>query len=153
MKKVILLVCSLFALASCSVKVPYLKQTYFTDYRAFTQNGFFITESDAVSFDYDAVGHMEVLLRSGHEMVESGKVDKNGAVVPKVGLLEKKSGGYKIATLQDAINEFREKAIQEGADGALSLQIKSIVLEGSNAITDPDVIVGYRISGMLIKIR
>lgn len=154
MKKYLALICVIALLSGCSTKLPYVNNTYFTDYRSFLKKGFFITESDAVAFDYDAIGHIEVDMCSGNEVVmkkttaglASKKPDSNG-------ILTKKWGKYISVSLEDAMNEFYKQAKDQGADGALKLDIKPVIGERMVNGFLLQVPYGYKISGMLIKIR
>lgn len=145
MKHYLLLLSFVFLLAGCA-KAPYVSNTYFTDYRTFTDKKFFITESDAVSFDYDAIGHIEVEVQSGYEFKGNASNKSNG-------LMEKKWGKFIQADINKVMDEFYQKATDKGANGALKLNITSIVSRMQIGGITQDVIIGYRISGMLIKIR
>lgn len=137
---------SILLLSGCSTKIPFVNNTYYIDYTTFTKNGFFVTESDAAPFDYDAVGHMEVELRSGNEVL-SEKVDEF------TGGMNIKYGKYVKAKLEDAMKEFQKQATAKGANGAIKLDIKPIVENVKVNSFGIQTVNGYRISGMLIKIR
>lgn len=151
MKKVLLAILCLASLSSCSVKIPYVQEAYFTDYRIFMEKGFFITESDAVSFDYDAVGSMAIEQRAGHELIL--KKGDNFDSTYSSGLLEKKWGKYKNVSLEGAMDYFYSEAKKKGADGTIKFKVETIFegrTSGGMVVNTP---VGYTISGMLIKIR
>lgn len=57
MKNLFLLLLCIFALTSCAVHLPAPKSTVgLIDYTEFTQKGIFVTESNSVSFEYQAIG-------------------------------------------------------------------------------------------------
>ena len=145
MKKILLVFWVLVFLSSCATKTPFYNVTYFVDYRTFLEKDFFITESDAVHFKYDALGHMETAMHSREKEDEQGKV--------KTGLLEKKNDRYVKVTLEDAITDFCEQAKLKGADGVLKLKIEPIIENAQVGVLPVYEHRGYRISGMLIKIK
>lgn len=150
MKKYLVLILLSVLFTGCSVKRPFMNMVYFTDYRPFLEKGFFISESDAVSFDYDAIGHTEIILTSGYEPTFGLSPNEK----PKVGLLEKKvKGNYIHVTLEGAMNNFYEKAAAKGANGALKLHIEPITIESIKDGMPALEHIGYKMSGMLIKIR
>ena len=147
--KFAILFCTAMAvfLGSCGVKTPYFEYAVFADYRLLAEKGFFVTEAESVSFDYETIGFMSVQVSSGYRSItKDGKPGEK-----KVGLLEEKTEEYKKATLPDALEYFREKAVSTGANGAIRMDImvtKKPVVVGGVTVYEPD---GYVVSGMLIK--
>lgn len=150
--KFAILFCTAMAvfLGSCKVsylKTPYYQYAVFADYRLLAEKGFFVTEAESVSFDYETIGFMSVEVASGYkDIIKDGK-----AVEKKVGLLEEKTEEYKVATLQESLEYFREKAVSIGANGAIRLNVytkSSMPLSPGSFVFTPS---SYVISGMLIK--
>lgn len=133
-------------LSGCSTKQPYINNTYYTDYRPFVKNGFFVTESESVSFDYDAVGHMETEMCSGCELISEKENKRTGNV-------KRKWGKYIKVELDDVMSEFQKRAVEKGSDGAIMLDIKPIVKNIRVDTWNVQALTGYKISGMLIKRR
>lgn len=150
MKRFFLTLVCLTSLTSCSVKIPYVQETYFTDYRSFMDKGFFITESDAVSFDYDAIGSMSIEQRSGHEFTVKKGDNFYSEYYSQV---EQKWGKFKKASLEEAMNYFYEEAKDKGADGTIKFKVETIFEEKQSYGIMVKTPIGYIISGMLIKIR
>ncbi|WP_448635178.1 hypothetical protein [Pedobacter panaciterrae] len=77
MKKLfaLLLITSIFAF-SCSpiYKKPSNFRSGITDYSRFNEKGFFITESNSVSFDYQAIGSVYVQQEEGYEIISNDPI-------------------------------------------------------------------------------
>lgn len=154
MKKVLLAIAAVLCLlstSSCSVKTPYFAACYFTDYRSLLERGFFVTESDAPSFDYDAIGSMSIEMIEGHEVIK--KESKGIEPYQSNGLLENKWGEYKKVSMSDAMGYFYREATNVNANGAIKFNVERILEERNANGFKMKVPVGFRISGMLIKIR
>lgn len=65
MKRALVLGMMVFLLSSCMVYPKYSAKTYFTDCTKYTQDGFFITQSNSVSFDYQLIGLVNTLVLTG----------------------------------------------------------------------------------------
>jgi PBP1b-binding outer membrane lipoprotein LpoB len=116
-----LIVLLLFLLSSCASK--YATYSVVLDYRPYTTDGFLLTESNSVNFEYFPLGSVESFALSGST-----------------------SNGYKIAKTEDALNVFVEKYKFLRANGAINLKTTAIFNKKG------EFIIGYRISGMAIKI-
>ncbi len=157
MKKFSFFLCLMMALlTSC---LPTFKNTvYFTDYRSVAKNGFFVTEANTVSFDYEPIGSMTLNQYNGVTAANEISVNKeNGKEKEVTGYddvymdklpeknykSEKKKGNYKYATAESALEAFAEEAKSKGADGVIGLRIGFVSLKDSRT--------GIEVSGMLIR--
>jgi hypothetical protein len=86
-------------------------------------NGFFLTESNSVNFEYFPLGNINSVARDGYENNE-----------------------YKNAEPEDALQEFVNKCTSIRANGAINIKVIPIYDKKG------EYIVGYNISGMAIKI-
>lgn len=141
MKKQLFFLPVLFLIMSCATKPPYKENVLFLDYSYFQQNNFFVTESDAVSFNYDAVGSMHVIINSGYEVLNQkivGKNDSNDDMYKNEGGTRTKYGKFKVPKVEDAFKLLYEEATKVGANGILNLKIEHVIGE-------------LTVSGMLIR--
>lgn len=99
----VLLLCITFM--GCTT--PYSMTTYYVDFTMYTDNGFFISESDAVPFEYNGVSLLFTKITPGYE-----------------------NGYYKEPNYQDATTEIVRNAMLLKADGIVNL--KYTVLPISN---------------------
>lgn len=96
MKTVLSLIFAMAVLTSCSV--PYIKAIGYIDYTMY-DNGFFVTESNSVSFKYESLGSISALVLSGYQ-----------------------DGKYVRAYAQDGVTAIVEKAMGERANGVINLK-------------------------------
>jgi uncharacterized protein YbjQ (UPF0145 family) len=74
------------------------------DYSQYTQSGFFLSESNAVSFEYESTGSLQAYIRSGiHRYPE-----------------------IRIATMDDAVRVLYEKSVDLKADGIINLKFELV---------------------------
>lgn len=151
MKK-ILFILPLLLLTSCLttsvVQKPYQVKSVAIDYSKYTQNGFFITESPSVSFDYTPIGSVTVEISSGYEVLEETK-DANGR--PQI-----KYGELKTPSIYDALDELQKKCREMGANGVLNLKVSigTITVQsiaGAYGTTNNTEAVKVTVSGMAVK--
>lgn len=145
MKKIIYLLFVL-TLTSCSTyKIPYDVQSYYTDYSVYAKKGFFITESNSVSFEYTPVGSLIVEVSSGYDNNVSASSSQKSYSTAK----SKSSKKWRYANVNEALNILYEDALYMRANGIINLQIKIVP-----AVYNKDVMVSSDriiISGMAIK--
>jgi uncharacterized protein YbjQ (UPF0145 family) len=122
------------------VRSPYLKYHGVVDYSKYMSRGFFITEANSVSFDYESIGSVTAGVESGWEILDTttktttSKDDVYGSSTKT----KIKYGEYIQAELDDAIEELYSTSIELGADGVINFSIRSSLGE-------------YVVSGMAIK--
>ncbi len=148
MKKFILFVfvaVSLIIFASCMPKRAFTKVSSAVDYTKYSENGFFMTEANSVSFRYEPLGSITAIARSGYEVIGSDdssnfQDDTYGKPAKKV-----KYGEYRSAYPEDALEERYNKALEMGANGVINL--KFTYLSQTNSLI-PE---GWMVTGMAIK--
>lgn len=148
MKKFILFVfvaVSLIIFASCMPKRAFTKVSSAVDYTKYSENGFFMTEANSVSFRYEPLGSITAIARSGYEVIGSDdssnfQDDTYGKPAKKV-----KYGEYRSAYPEDALEELYNKALEMGANGVINL--KFTYLSQTNSLI-PE---GWMVTGMAIK--
>ncbi len=138
MKFLKLLTLSVLCISSVSCTPKFSSKVYYTDYQRYSDAGFFITESNTVSFDYVPVGSVVVRQTAG---VMS---DTERGYDELYGELEKKrhSNSWKLPSDYTALDAVYKVAKEQNADGIINLKIT--MPEVNNA----DII---ELSGMLIK--
>lgn len=119
MKKSLVFLFLILLMSSCNM-APYIKSIGYIDYTMY-DNGFFITESNSVSFEYKSLGSISVLILTGYE---------NSKLVK--------------ATAQDAVTALVEKAMLKKANGVIALKISPY----TDFTTKQN---GFFVSGMAIK--
>lgn len=121
----------LLAVAMASCMPEFTNKVYYTDYSNLSNQGFFVTESNSVSFDYKTIGSMVLQQESGQTKVRvqkekdkkkpTGFDDIYGEDRPQK--QPKTKSKYKLATAQGALADFAEEAKQRGANGVIGLKI------------------------------
>lgn len=148
MKKIILLFFTTSLLVSCAVpRKAYVRESSAVDFSEYARKGFFITESNSVSFPYEPISSVSALVESGYEVLG----EKRSASDELYGLnLNTKYGEFIRAKSQDALDELYEKSREMGADGIINLKIDYTPLRTSS---NGSVISweSYYITGMAIK--
>ncbi|MDD3194404.1 MAG: hypothetical protein PHU68_01210 [Paludibacter sp.] len=123
MKKVIYgLIVIVFWSCTSTNKISYQLNSLYVDYNEYHEKGFFVSESNSVSFDYQSIGSIIVQSREGFEIVGStlsAGFNKYGSVseieVPKY-------GKYKNASLKEAFDELYKIALEKGANGVINFK-------------------------------
>lgn len=149
MKKILFLVLASALFTSCAIKHPYLRYSSAIDFSKITRTGFFITESNSVSFPYDPVGSISAAVESGYEILGERNLSRDDIY----GSSKKfKYGAYKNAEVEDAISELIESARKMGADAIINLQIvyNAPISNKYGVILSPS---SYVVSGMAVKRR
>jgi hypothetical protein len=109
-------------LMGCSVKHIYTATSQVLDYEKYSKQGFFITESNSVSFDYTPIGSVVVRVFSGY--VNEGteyvkKFKSNGTYTENPTI---RAGEWKDCDLNDAFTQLYKEAISKGANGVINLK-------------------------------
>ncbi len=146
--KRILFFTAVVMLASCSTYTPMVN---FIDYSGYTDQGMFLTESNSVSFDYQPVGSINVLLYSGfaktNQQPASTETKKEKVLSDGVyysGNSAQSKGNYQTATIQEALRIAVQEAKSKGANGIINLSFEYVpYTKGSPS--------GWYVSGMAIK--
>jgi len=146
--KRILFFTAVVMLASCSTYTPMVN---FIDYSGYIDQGMFLTESNSVSFDYQPVGSINVLLYSGFAKTnqqpaptetKKEKVLSDGVYYS--GNSAQSKGNYQTATIQEALRIAVQEAKSKGANGIINLSFEYVpYIKGSPS--------GWYVSGMAIK--
>ncbi len=113
-------------LMSCSVKHIYTATSQVLDYEKYSKQGFFITESNSVSFDYTPIGSVLVRVYSGYvyegtEYVKKFKSNGTYTEIPTI-----RAGEWKDCDLNDAFAQLHQEAISRGANGVINLKYEFI---------------------------
>ena len=136
MKRLTLLLLTAISFSSCmSIRPATSTSSYSIDYSKFADKGFFITESNSVSFNYTPLSSVYSSQTSGYELLlVNGVVQKtssyNGPAVPKT------TKTYIDASPEAVLSALYENAIKQGANGIINLNITSITsVSGRPTIT------------------
>ncbi|MBM6866841.1 hypothetical protein H6A66_17045 [Bacteroides caecigallinarum] len=115
-----------FAMTSCSlsVKIPYRYSMSYIDYNTVSQQyGVFITESNSVGFDYQPIGSISLMERSGNEVKSSESEAKDG-VYSKSLITTVKYGDWIDASIDELLKIACQKAIEQGGNGIINMKIE-----------------------------
>lgn len=107
------------SLTSCNM-MPYVKSVGYIDYSMY-DNGFFITESNSVQFEYKPLGSISTLIISGYH-----------------------GSQYIAASAQDGVTSLVEEAMKKKGNGIIALKISPY----TDFQTKQN---GYFVTGMCIK--
>lgn len=143
MKKVLFIFAVITALCSSCQTSPYIQKVNYLDYSFFKERNFFITETNTVSFPYESLGSISVVVRSG-KAVKSDNEERD-SYKP----LYQRKGSFKRATLEDAYQLIYDSAKEKGANGLLRFNIEYLTVDGDLIKNKP--VIGYIITGMAIK--
>lgn len=116
-------------LASCKSSTPAFKhEAYLVDLRTMTDDGFFITESNSVGFDYQPIGVMTLFEYSGEDKTyvvtqQEVQQDLNDGIYVQ-SMMKRQSKHWRTADSQSALNEMVRVAKEQGANGIINLSIK-----------------------------
>lgn len=148
MRKISILLFATILFTSCVVKYPFITYSNVIDFTPYTDSGFFLTESNSVSFDYSPVGSLSTTVKSGYEVLNVSKKVSRDAVYNDYTRI--KYGKYISANVDDAITLLIESAKELGANGIINLNIVHTpdVINGYGHVVSPS---SYIISGMAIK--
>ncbi len=147
MKFLKLITLSVLCISSVSCTPKFSSKVYYTDYQRYSDAGFFITESNTVSFDYVPVGSVVVRQTAGvmsdTEIISQNVPEKRG-YDELYGELEKKrySNSWILPSDYTALDAVYKVAKEQNADGIINLKITMPVVNNADII---------ELSGMLIK--
>lgn len=132
-------------LSSCTTH--YICVTSYMDYSKYADEGFFITEASTVPFSYTPVGSMTVSEFSGKDEnytpIESTDTKSNKEFDNLYGSVVPKPNHWREATAKTALAAIVERAKTLGANGIMGIRIETVYKK--------DDVIGYTVSGMLIK--
>lgn len=153
MKKFLFITSIVFLLSSCAVKYPYRQYSAVVDFTEYTNQGFFITESNSVSFDYDPIGSVSSVVKSGYEVLGqemSAKGNMKDDVYYHENTGKLKFGKYISANIEDALSELVNASKELGANGIINLEVNyiSATYDKYGDVASPS---SYIVSGMAIK--
>lgn len=123
MKKIILSVVSVLLLSSCATLIngPYYSEfSQSIDYSKYSEKGFFLTESNSVSFDYTPVATVYCVIENGYVRIVDGKEYQLQGEMYITKDMEFKRG-YADTTL----DKLYQEAHKLGADGIINLQFSN----------------------------
>lgn len=137
---------ALFMLSSCAPKILYTESIGFVDYSSYLSKGIFLTESNSVSFEYDAIGSVTVSVFSGNTVIsQTQQVDKNDIYGEKTRISNKM--GWRAASPESALEAAVSQAVSKGANGLINIKISP----ATEVYSSKTVRSGYLVTGMAIK--
>lgn len=131
--------------SSCS-KSQYGIYTGFVDYTAYSNNGFFLTESNSVGFEYTPIGSLVVNVESGYANVEVTTVDVEHSVRQNKQVV-KVQEKWKNADINDVIGYAVQLANSNGGNGIINMKSEPVF----RYVNGVRYIAGYILTGMVIK--
>lgn len=149
MRKYLTLVLMTIILSSCAIKYPYKRYSTVVDFEKYTSQGFFITESNSVNFNYMPVGSLSSVVESGYELIGDLVTDRSDDLYHNSSS-SNKYGDYINAAIDDAIEELFLSAKELGADGIINLKTEYIsgIYSKYGSVVRPPM---YIATGMAIK--
>jgi len=148
MKKLTLLFLAAISFSSCmSIRPATSTSSYSIDYSKFIDKGFFITESNSVSFNYTPLSSVYSSQTSGYELLRVNGVVQNKTLYSGVSS-PKTTNNYINASPDAVLSALYEDAVKQGANGIINLNITS-----TSAASAPGMlpIVTIVATGMAIK--
>lgn len=171
MKRLLFVVITVYGMTSCttvanlnSPRSPLITSASYVDYEPYVDRGFFISESNSVSFEYTPISSLMALSVSGYETIRAEPIKKDNISDdgkkkfkddvysldrPLEGV--KLSGNFVQVSPQDVLDELYRKAVEMGANGIINLKVVSSNDFGYNLKGELIPLIGYSASGMAIK--
>lgn len=137
---------SMVMLCSSCAKSYYGIYTGFVDYTPYSDKGFFLTESNSVSFEYTPIGSVVVNVCSGYANVEVVQPDAQHSV-KKDRTQIKVEEKWKKADMSDVVGYAVQIAKEKGGNGIINIKSEPefVVISGKRYIS------GYVLRGMIIR--
>ncbi len=132
MKKLLTFASAALLLVSCaSVQMP-APRSYVSviDYSALTGEGFFVTESNSVSFNYEPIGSIMVEEVGGWGKIQPKDVGKDDAYSSRSG-----KNVYLYPEMSDAFGTLKKQLAEMGANGIINLKVTTNYSQELNATT------------------
>lgn len=154
MRRLIIAIFVVAFLAGCGVTKFGVYSVTAIDYDRYTKQGFFITESNSVSFEYEPVSSISALVTDGY--VDTELVEKNDRVTTTRrphndnvygtggSSVSKKNMVYVEGTPDLVTDILVEEAIKMGANGIINFKYTPVN-------NHEGILAGYTASGMAIK--
>lgn len=121
MKKIIISAVSVLLLSSCAITGPYYREySNSIDYSKYSKKGFFITESNSVSFDYIPVATVYCVIHDGYVRIVDGKEYQIQGETYKSKDIE-----WKIGYADTTLEKLYQESHKLGADGIINLQFSN----------------------------
>lgn len=137
MKKSLLLFIFITVMSSCITTSKYAVHTGMVDFKKYNNKGFFITQSNSVSFEYEPIGYVSTIIFSGYDESQKPNQKKTSLAGPDI-------GKHHVASNEEAFDALYEKCTNEGANGIINVDFSTIKNQQGN-------IVSVQANGMAIK--
>ena len=112
MKKILFSLLALTLLSGCgSIKTTFLSLSNVVDYQKYHEQGFFITEANSVSFEYDPIGSVLVTMRPGYEVTKSARGYLSYSKNPRM------------ITEYDVLDELKKEVETLGGNGVINIKV------------------------------
>lgn len=140
------MIAATFLLTSCAPKVLYTKYVGFVDYSAYQDKGMFLTESNSVNFEYNAIGSVTSVVYSGKAIVSQSEQIENNDIYGEHRTVQNKMG-WKVASPEDALEAAVAQVASKGGDGLINIKITPTTEIDASKTTRS----GFLVTGMAIK--
>lgn len=115
------------------------------DYKEYADVGFYITESNSVSFEYTPISSLVANVKSGYVNQISSRINSKVKITTS-----EQNSGYIMASAEVVLEELYQEAIKLGANGIINLKIVASEVDG---VSDKGLAIPlptYSASGMAI---
>lgn len=147
MKKLTYLISVALIFASCSSKMVAVQSSSALDYTKFEKDGLFLTESNSVSFNYQAIASISALNLSGFKKAADARKQAAKDYFSDIETDVKLSANWFNATREGVLIDLCKKAKEQGANGIINIKITYISIPFDKDTNQT----GYEASGMAIK--
>ncbi len=139
MKKIILFFI-VVTIVSCTPVIYYGQSASFVDYSKYD---IFLTEANSVSFDYEAIGSVNVCVTSGVDKNKKETAKRENKSMDNIYEDGNRRSDYRVATLSEALYLAVNEAKSKGGNAIIGLQYNSIVSVNGT--------IKWYVSGMVVK--
>ncbi|MDX3913813.1 MAG: membrane lipoprotein lipid attachment site-containing protein [Pseudosphingobacterium sp.] len=157
MKRILFALTGVSLLSACSIyQQPAIYEASGIDYSKYSSNGFFISESNSVSFDYVPISSVSATVADGYvqksidglQRKSNQKKDNVYSDKSPVNSERFSKGEYVEFTVSDAVELLYKRSTDLGANGIINLKIRRVSGYDKKGYWKG---IGYEATGMAIK--
>ncbi|RZK63132.1 MAG: hypothetical protein EOO85_31595 [Pedobacter sp.] len=151
MRKILLTPLLALTISGCSMfRQPVVMVSSAIDYSEYLKQDMFLSESNAVSFQYQPVASVSVVQLSGYEVKQSGQRAYNDDAYQssQSHVVTTTTNKYIYASKEEVLKQLVKEAKSKNANAIINLEIKPVIVTTPKGYS---YLQGYSATGMAIK--